>query len=118
VSWGALLIGAIVCAFVGWVLVREVHAGRRSRFGAAVVYGVAVPVTGAVPLLIAVGARWLGSLAGVSMFSGNGGNDGALIGVGLMGFGVAFGGMVLFAAVMVFQALTGSGHSPVNGRRR
>ncbi|MBI2999381.1 MAG: hypothetical protein HYY46_13190 [Deltaproteobacteria bacterium] len=117
VSWGAVLIGLIVCTFVGRLLIREVRAGKRGRFSATVIYGLAVPVMGAVPLIIAAGVRWLGSLAGFAVFSGNGGNDGNLVGVGIMGFVIAFGATVLFAAVMLFQAFTGSGNSSVGDQR-
>jgi ABC-type glycerol-3-phosphate transport system permease component len=116
VSWGSLLIGVIACMFVGWLLIRAVHRGRVGRFLATVIYGGAIPVTGAVPLLIALGARWLGTLAGFALFSGNGGNDGNLVGVGIMGMIVALGATVLFAAVMLFQALTGSGSSYVDDK--
>lgn len=113
VSWGSVLIGVIVCIFVGWLLIREVRRGRRGRFRATVIYGLAISVTGAVPLIIALGARWLGTLAGFALFSGNGGNDGNLVGVAIMGMMVAVGATGLFAAIMLFQALTGSGSSYV-----
>jgi hypothetical protein len=109
VSWGSVLIGVIVCIFVGRLLIREVRRGRQGRFRATVMYGLAIPVTGAVPLIIALGAKWLGTLAGLALFSGNGGNDGNLVGVGLVSMIVAFGATVLFAGVMLFQALTRSG---------
>jgi ABC-type glycerol-3-phosphate transport system permease component len=111
VSWGSVLIGVIVCVFIGWSLIREVRRGRRGRFRATVMYGLAIPITGAVPLIIALGAKWLGTLAGFTLFSGNGGNDGNLVGVGITGMTVAFGATVLFAGVMLFQALTRSGSS-------
>jgi hypothetical protein len=38
-------------------------------------------------------------------------NEGILVGAGLIGTIVAVGAAVLFAAVMLFQALTGSGNS-------
>jgi hypothetical protein len=110
-SWAAVLIGVIACTLVGRRLSREVRRGGLSRFGATVVYGLAVPVMGAVPLIVAVGSRWLGSLAGLVIFSTNGGNDGNLVGVGLVGIGIALGATILFAAIMLFQALTGSGNS-------
>jgi len=111
VSWGSLLIGVIVSILVGWLLIQEVRRGRSGRFRATVLYGVAIPVLGAVPLLLALGAKWLGTLAGFALFAGNGGNDGNLVGVGIIGMIVALGAAILFAAVMLFQALTGSGSS-------
>ena len=117
VSWGAVVIGALVCTFVGWLLIQEVRRGTRSRFSATVVCGLAVPFTSAVPILVALGAKWLGSLAGLALFSGNGGNSGNLVGVGITGMIVAFSAAALFAALMLFQALTGSGSASV-GRRR
>ena len=116
VSWGALLIGVIVCIFVGWMLIQEVRRRRRGRFSATVIYGLTIPVTAAVPLVVALGAKWFGAFAGFALFSGNGGNDGNLVGVGVMGMIVAFGATVLFAAVMLFQALTGSGDSSVDDK--
>jgi hypothetical protein len=111
VAWGAVLIGVIVCLFVGWLLVQEVRRGVRGRFGATLIYALASPIMGAVPLIIALAARWLGAVGGFALFSANGGNDGNLTGVGFMGFGIAFGATVLFAAVMLVQALIRSGGS-------
>ena len=117
VSWGAVLIGAIACAFVGRLLIREVRGGKRGRISATVVYGLTGLVTGAVPLIIAAGAKWLGSLAGLPVFSGSGGNDGNLVGVGIMGFVIAFVATGIFAALMTFQAFTGSGNSSLGDQR-
>jgi hypothetical protein len=117
ISWGAVLIGVIACAFVWRMLIREVRGGKRGRFSATVVYGLAVPVTGAVPLIVAASAKWLGSLAGFAVFAGNGGNDGNLVDVGITGFVIAFGETGLFAAVMLFQAFTGSGNSSLRDQR-
>lgn len=111
VAWGAVLIGVIVCLFVGWLLVQEVRRGVRGRFGATVIYALASPIMGAVPIVIALGARWLGAIGGFALFSANGSNDGNLTGVGFMGFVIAFGATVLFAAVMLVQALIRSGGS-------
>jgi hypothetical protein len=72
---------------------------------------------GAVPIIIAVSARWLGSLAGVALFFGNEGNSGNLVGVGITGMIVAFATAVLFALLMLVQALAGSG-SPPDGHQR
>jgi putative exporter of polyketide antibiotics len=116
-SWAAVLVGVIACTLAGRRLSREVRRGKLSRFGATVVYGLAVPVMGAVPLIFAVGLRSLGSLAGLVIFSGNGSNDGNLIGVGLMGIALAFGACVLFAVTMLFQTLIGSGNSSGGNQR-
>jgi len=117
VSWGAVLIGVIACGLVGRLLIRDVRGGKRGRFGATVVYGLTVPVTGALPLIVAEGAKGLGSLAGFALFSGNGGNDGNLVGVGIIGFLIAFGATAIFAAAMLFQAFTGSSDSSGGGQR-
>lgn len=111
VAWGAVLIGVITCLAVGWVLVQEVRRGVRGRLGATVIYALVSPIMGAVPLLIALGARWLGSVGGYVLYSANDGNDGGLTGVGFTGFIIALGATVLFAAVMLVQALIGSGRS-------
>lgn len=83
----------------------------RGRFGATVIYALASPIMGAVPLVIALGARWLGAVGGLALFSANGSNDGNLTGVGVMGFVIAIGATVLFATVMLVQALIRSGGS-------
>lgn len=111
VGWGAVSAGVIACLFAGRLLLQEVRRGVRGRFAAAVVYAVLSPVLGALPLVIALGARWLGEAGGVALFSANGGNDGNLSGVGLTGFAVAFGAAVLFAALMLVQAWFGAGGS-------
>jgi hypothetical protein len=116
VASGAVLIGVIVCLFVGGLLVQEVRRGVRGRFSATVIYALTSPIMGAVPLIIALGARWLGAVGGIALFSTNGGNDGNLTGVGFIGFVIAFGATVLFAAVMLVQALIRSGGS--NGADR
>lgn len=90
VAWGAVLIGVIVCLFVGWLLIQEVRRGVRDRFGATVIYALASPILGAVPIVIALGARWLGAVGGFAIFSADGGNDGNLTGVGFMGFVIAY----------------------------
>jgi hypothetical protein len=116
VASGAVLIGVIVCLFVGRSLVQEVRRGVRGRFSATVIYALTSPIMGAVPLIIALGARWLGAVGGIALFSTNGGNDGNLTGVGFIGFVIAFGATVVFAAVMLVQALIRSGGS--NGADR
>lgn len=98
----------IVCLFVGWLLFKDVRREVRGRFGAAVIYALASPIMGAVPLLIALGGRWLGTVGGFALFSASGGNDGNLTGVGFMGFVTAFGATVLFGAAMLVQALISS----------
>ena len=116
VCCGSLLIGVIACIFVGWLLIREVRRGRLGRFLATVIYGVTFPVTGAVPIIIALGAKLVGNLVGLALFDRDGGNDGNLVGLGIMGMFVAIVATFLFAAVMLFQALTGSGNSSVNDK--
>jgi hypothetical protein len=111
ICWGALLVGAAACLVVMWLLLLEVRRGKSGRFRATVVQGLAAPFLGAVPLVIAYGAQWLAKLGGVALFARDGGNDGLLVGVGIMGMIAAFGAAVLFAGVMVVQALTGWGSS-------
>lgn len=111
VCWASLLLGVILCLTVGWLLMRAVRRGKIGRFRATVIQGGAILPLGVVPVISALGARWLASLFGLALFSRDGGNDGNLVGVGVMGMIVTFGAAVLFAAVMLFQALTGSGSS-------
>jgi hypothetical protein len=111
VCWGSLLIGVIACLSVGWLLLRAIRRGKLGRFLATVIQGGASLLLGVVPLFIAVSARSVAKLAGFTILSRDGGNDGNLTGVGIMGYIVAIGAAVLFAAVMLFQALTGSGSS-------
>ena len=111
VAWGSLLIGLIACLIFGWLLMRAVRRGKLGRLLAAFLHGVAIPVLGIAPLAIATGVRWLALLAGMPLFTRDGGNDGLLIGLGFMGIIVAAGAALLFAVVMLFQALTGFGGS-------
>jgi hypothetical protein len=108
VCWGSLLIGVIACLSVGWLLMRAIRRGKLGRFLATVIQGVASLVLGVVPLFFAMSARSVAKLAGITMLSRDGGNDGNLTGVGIMGYIVAIGAAVLFAVVMLFQALTGA----------
>ncbi len=109
VCWASLLIGLILCLSVGWLLMRAVRRGKLGRFAATAIQGGAIPVLGIVPIAIAHCARSLVTRCGYPIFNGNGGNDGNLVGVGIMGLLVAIGAALLFAAIMLFQALTGSG---------
>lgn len=69
-----------------------------------------VPFLGVLPLAIAGGAQWLAYLGGIELFSRDAGNDGLLVGVGFMGMIVAGGAAVMFAAIMILQALIGWGN--------
>jgi len=108
VFWVSLLGGAIACIIVGWLLLRVVSRGTLGRLLATVIYGL---LTGAViswvPMMLASGLEWLGTLAGLSLSPG----EGIPMGITLAyaGFAVALAATVLFAAVMIFQGLTGSG---------
>jgi len=116
ICWGSLLFGVIVCLSVGWLLMRAIRRGKLGRLLATVIQGVASPFLGVLPLFIAMSVRSVAKLAGFTIFSRDGGNDGLLTGVGIMGLLVAIGAAVLFAAVMLFQALTGAGSSDVDDK--
>jgi len=107
VFWVSLVGGVIACIFVGWFLLRVVSRGKPGRFLATVIYGLTCAVTSWVPMMIAPGLEWLGTLVGYSL------STGARITMSITltyaGLAIALAATVLFAAVMVFQALTGSG---------
>lgn len=89
---------------------RKVASGKIGLFSAAAAQLLATSFMGLELLLIALAAQWLAGLAGFAFFiSGNGGNDGTLVGLGVVGLTVSFGTAALFAAVMLFHALTAPG---------
>lgn len=111
ICWGSLLIGLVACLVVMWLLMRAVRKGTLGRFLATVIQGGGIIVLGIVPAIIATAATWVARLGGMTLFSREGGNDGMLVGVGVIGLIVALGAAVLFAAIMIVQALTGWGSS-------
>ena len=114
--WGALLVGLAVYAVVGWKLMREARRGKLNRFVAVIVYGAAAPFLAIVPVLLACLARWLGNLAGFPIFPRASADDGIMVGIGIFGIVIGFGATVLFALVMIFQALTGSGDANLEAK--
>lgn len=111
VFWGALLAGLVVYALVGWQLMRAVRRGKPGRFVAVIAYGAATPFMAMVPVFIAYAARWVATLAGFPVFPKGSADDGVMVGIGIFGIIMAMGAAVLFALVMIFQAVTGSGDS-------
>jgi hypothetical protein len=60
---------------------RKVASGKIGLFSAAAAQFLAASFLGLALLLIALAAQWLAGLAGFAFFSGNGGNDGTLVGL-------------------------------------
>jgi hypothetical protein len=114
-AWGAMAIGMIACLAFWRFLLREVRKGRLGRFRTTVLQAVAAMVLGSVPVTVAAVVTWVTALGGVALFTREAGNDGVLVGLGLIGMFVALGAAALVAVVMIFQALTGFGSSDVSG---
>jgi len=109
VFWLSLVGGVVECILVGWLLLLLVGRGKLGRVLGTVVYGLTGAVTGAVPFLICSVLEWLGTLVGYSLSV----SDRITMPLSLVYYGmaIALAATVLFAAVMVLQALSGSGRA-------
>src|SRR5262245_48004263 len=111
VFWGSLLGGGVACLLAGWFLLGWVRQKKTGRFLAVIIYGCAAPFLGMVPVVVGYMTRWVGNLAGISIFPKTSADDGIMVGIGIMGILVAAGFAGLFILVMIFQAITDSGES-------
>jgi hypothetical protein len=109
VCWIAVLTGLGVCIAVGAFLRRAVRRRILRRLPATVIHGALIPLLGYVPLAVALGFRWLASLGRHEILNGDGGNDGNLVGVAVMGALAATGAALVFGLIMLIQARSGSG---------
>jgi len=100
---GSLFAGFVLSILFSRALRRRVEDGRIGRFGSTVVQGVAFVPLCMAPMVIALAVKAVAAQFGAAIFIGNGGNDGALAGLVLIGMTIPFVTAALLAVVRLVR---------------